>query len=186
VGPVSESVPPPFSDRALHAIMSGYQDAASRGHDSYGPRHLVLALLSDEGSAAHRALTALGVTYQAADELVGWNTYEMCPSTPWIERGIDRALVHALREAGRSGEQPAGTGHLLSGALHDPQDSGAYLLTLLRMDPARVRSQVTFDEEPAVVPYPLPSIAVLGKRELVRIDDLVASCARLAAEERPA
>jgi ATP-dependent Clp protease ATP-binding subunit ClpA len=177
--------PPSFSDRALHVVMAGYQDAAGRGHETYGPRHLMLALLSDEGCAAHRALTASGVTYQAADALVGCYTYEMCPSMPWIERGIERALVHALCEVGRSGEQWAGTGHLLCGALHDPQDSGAYLMTLLRVDPARVRSQVTFDEGPAAVPYPLQSIKIVGQRALALIDDLVVRCARSAAEERP-
>jgi hypothetical protein len=92
---------PWFSDRALHVVMAAYQTASGRGHDQVGTRHLVLALLGDEGCAAYRVLTELGVTRQAADERVGWLTMEMCPSYPWVDKGTGQALVYALREARR-------------------------------------------------------------------------------------
>jgi hypothetical protein len=53
----------------------------------------------------------------------------------WIEVGTETALVHALRQAGLPRHRSAGTGHLLRGALYDPQDSGAHLLRMLAGGP---------------------------------------------------
>ena len=169
-----------FSDRARHAVMAAYQDAAGRGHDQVGTRHMLLALLYDEGCAAQRSLADLGVTYAAADDRVGFLSMEYCPSYPWFDHGTRGALDYALREA----DGLVGTGQILQGVLRDRSGSGPHLLKMMKVDPTPVLRQPLLTEAPASVPYPLPVFDdERGRRTVNEIERLLMARVEAATTE---
>lgn len=120
-----------YTDRAKRAVELAHLAAQGLGHDEVGTDHLLLGLLGEGDGVAFRALGALGVTTEAANEAVcrrhpaedpvdtGW-----LPYTPRFKKAAELAL----REALQLGCNYVGTEHLLLGLIREGSDVGALAL----------------------------------------------------------
>jgi Clp amino terminal domain, pathogenicity island component len=113
---------------ARRCVLLARRAAAALGHEEVGTGHLLLGLLREEGTAAHEALTSLGVAHSAALEVVrmrrrnpveGKRKRRIPAEELPISQAGRRVFEHALREAVRLKSTHLCSQHLLLGALRE-------------------------------------------------------------------
>lgn len=132
-----------FTLRAKAVVAASQDEARRAGHAYVGTEHLALALLSQPGGLAAKAL-AESVTperlraamTEALDPPGAGDIPEDIPYTP---RGRN-VLDVSVREAQRLGHDYVGTEHILLAVLADTRGIGGRVLAGLGVDKARVES----------------------------------------------
>jgi Clp amino terminal domain, pathogenicity island component len=133
-----------FTERARRAVSAAQEEARDLRHDHIFPEHLALGLLHEPEALAARAISALGVTPEAARQalvaalgslVVPEPVSGKIPFTPRAKK----VLELALREALLFGHNYIGTEHLLLGLLDDEESLGDSTLADLGVTRERVR-----------------------------------------------
>ena len=135
-----------FTDQARRIVALAQEEARTLNHDDVGTEHILLALIREGTGMAAQALTALGITEDAArrqvEEVIGRGRQApqrgRTPFTPWARK----ALELSLREAIAIGNSSIGTEHILLGLVRVGEGPAAQVLAGLGVDPNRVRQQV--------------------------------------------
>jgi ATP-dependent Clp protease ATP-binding subunit ClpA len=135
-----------FTDQARRIVALAQEEARTFNHDDIGTEHILLALIREGSGMAAQALTALGITEEAArqrvEEVAGRGQQgpprARIPLTPWAKK----ALELSLREAIAIGNSSIGTEHILLGLVRVGEGPAAQVLAGLGVDPNRVRQQV--------------------------------------------
>ena len=111
--------------QARRAVRAARAAARALEHASVDPGHLLLGLMADTSGVASRALTAIGVDFDAAREAVARLGLPATPAGASAKRRVPisdtarGALEQSLREARRLGHKHLGVEHLLLGLLRD-------------------------------------------------------------------
>ena len=133
-----------FTPRAKGVVVAAEEEARELRHDHIFPEHLALGLLHEPEALAARAISALGVTPEAAREAL---VAVLSPATveepvsgkiPFTPRA-KKVLELALREALLFGHNYIGTEHLLLGLLDDEESPDGGTLTGLGITRVRAR-----------------------------------------------
>ncbi len=135
-----------FTDQARRIVALAQEEARALNHNDIGTEHILLALIREGSGMAAQALTALGITEEAArqqvEEVAGRAQQRpqrgRIPFTPWAKK----ALELSLREAIAIGNSSIGTEHILLGLVRVGEGPAAQVLAGLGVDPNRVRQQV--------------------------------------------
>jgi hypothetical protein len=132
-----------FTDRAKRVETTARQVAIKHRNEEVLPEHVVLAMLREPESLAAKAITALGVSAEAASEalvaaLPPPATGELVEDIRFGPRS-KHALKLALREALTLGHNYIGTEHLLLGVVKEEEGQGGGALTRLGLTDQRVR-----------------------------------------------
>jgi hypothetical protein len=133
-----------FTDRAKRATIAARQEAIRRRNEHVLPEHVVLGLLHEPEGLAAKAMTALGVSAEAAREALA---AALPPAVPGeLARGhipfdsrSRKVLEYALREALGLGHNYVGTEHLLLGVLEEEEGQGGGALAGLGLTTDGVR-----------------------------------------------
>jgi len=132
-----------FTDRAKRVETTARQLAIKHRNEEVLPTHVVLAMLREPESLAAKAITALGVSAEAASEalvaaLPPPAAGELVEDVRFGPRS-KHALKLALREALTLGHNYIGTEHLLLGVVKEEEGQGGGALTRLGLTDQRVR-----------------------------------------------
>jgi len=132
-----------FTDRAKRVETTARQVAIKHRNEEVLPEHVVLAMLREPESLAAKAITALGVSAEAASEalvaaLPPPAAGELVEDVRFGPRS-KHALKLALREALTLGHNYIGTEHLLLGVVKEEEGQGGGALTRLGLTDQRVR-----------------------------------------------
>jgi ATP-dependent Clp protease ATP-binding subunit ClpC len=135
-----------FTDQARRIVALAQEEARTLSRNDVGTEHILLALIREGTGMAAQALTALGITEEAArqqvEEVTGRGRQApqrgRTPFTPWAKK----ALELSLREAIAIGNSSIGTEHILLGLVRVGEGPAAQVLAGLGVDPNRVRQQV--------------------------------------------
>jgi transposase-like protein len=147
------------SGDARRAVQFAREEAKRLGQAAVGTEHILLGILRCEDSLAARALSAEGITLEAARGCLQTTMPGIPPSE--LERPAEEYAVSAharriiegsRREATRRGEHHIGPEHLLLALLADSRNGAVQTLEQLRATPGRVERQL--DGEPSPVPAP--------------------------------
>jgi ATP-dependent Clp protease ATP-binding subunit ClpA len=148
-----------FTQRARHVVAESGQAAVRLGDDFVGTEHLLLALFSEPGGLASKALAAMNVSresVQAAIEASADRTADLGEPAARVARATDRpagatplfsgaaklALRDALTVALELGHNYIGTEHILLGLYRQPDSLAARVLAELGPEPAEVQVRV--------------------------------------------
>lgn len=135
-----------FTDEARRVLVLAQDEARLLEHGFIGTEHLLLGILHHGKGPAPEALTALGVTLEAARaqvaQIVGPGGTAVAGSVPFTPRA-KKTLELALREALQFGHDHIGTEHLLLGILDEGEGVGTETLVALDVDLSRLRDEVT-------------------------------------------
>ena len=119
-----------FTDRAKRVVVAAVEEGAiKRRHDRVLPEHLILGLLYEQEGLAARAITALGVSPDAARAAIGAVRPAAMPDEatpghiPFDSRAM-KVLELTLREALALGHNYIGTEHILLGLLEEEESLG--------------------------------------------------------------
>jgi transcriptional regulator with XRE-family HTH domain len=132
-----------FTRRAREVVVRAEREARALGHDTVGPGHLLLGILSLEEEPAARALEDLGVDLEAARRAV---LREVGKGEGGDGRRLSfapearKALEDALREARALGHHYIGTQHVLLGLLRDTEGIAAHVLAEFEVSADDVRT----------------------------------------------
>ena len=162
-----------FTEQARRIMALAQEEAWTLDHTGIGTEHILLALMREGSGMAAQALTALGITEEAArqqvEKVVGRGQQGpqrgRTPFTPWAKK----ALELSLREAMAIGNSSIGTEHILLGLVRVGQGPAAQVLAGLGVDPSRVRQQVirlVSASRTQANPAPGRAMAGGGKRKL--------------------
>ena len=171
-----------FTGSARLVIAASVEETASLGHSSVGTEHLLLGMLREPAGPAFAALTAAGVTLEAARARVievegsvdGLATNERASFTT----GARQLMEQALRDAVGFREHEIGPEHLLLALTGAPDSTAAALLDALGAPAERVRG-LLFEEWSAPLRSPLglfrepPSRCSLCGRSSTRVDRVI-------------
>jgi len=135
-----------FTDQARRIVALAQEEARALNRGDIGTEHILLALIREGSGMAAEALTALGITEEAArqrvEEVTGRGQQGpqrgRIPFTPWARK----ALELSLREAMAIGNSSIGTEHILLGLVRVGEGPATQVLAGLGVDPNRVRQQV--------------------------------------------
>jgi len=133
-----------FTDRAKRAEIAARQMAIRHRNEEVLPEHVVLAMLHEPAGMAAKAITALGVSAEAAREaltaaLPPTVAAEQVPEHVPFGPRSKLVLKLALHEALTLGHNYIGTEHLLLGVVREEQTRGGGSLTGLGLTEKRVR-----------------------------------------------
>ena len=133
-----------FTDRARQTLKAAQKEARELRHDHIFPEHLALGLLHDPDSLATRAISALGVTPEAAREALVAAQQPPAVDEPVSGRipftsRAKKVLELALREALLFGHNYIGTEHILLGLLEEEESLGGGTLAGLGITKERAR-----------------------------------------------
>ncbi len=116
-----------FTEHARRAVAAAQEEARVLGHNHIASEHLLLGLLHEQDGTAARALTAAGITAEAARaqvrELAGPGE-ESPAGHIRFTRGARKVLEFSLREAFERGSRHIGTEHIALALMRDPGDAG--------------------------------------------------------------
>ncbi|BFU44637.1 Clp protease N-terminal domain-containing protein [Krasilnikovia sp. MM14-A1004] len=136
-----------FSGPARNAVVAATNAARAAGHAEITPDHLLLGLLDEPDSLGARALTAQGVTAEAARAAAtaalppaGGDGPELVP----FDAASRKVLELTFREALRLGHDGVGTGHILLALLENEPDGG----TLGRLGVTKAAVEATVSAGP--------------------------------------
>ena len=133
-----------FTDRAKRAVIAARQEAIKRRQDRVLPEHLTLGLLHEQEGLAARAIAGLGVSPEAAREVLGAALPAAMPDgvtpghVPFDSRAM-KVLELTLREALALGHNYIGTEHILLGLLEEEERAGGGTLAGLGITSERAR-----------------------------------------------
>ena len=120
-----------FTQRAQSALNMALTTARELGHSYVGTEHLLLGLLAEKESIAHKVLTASGAKHaklrQALIDYVGIGTKKDISASDMSPR-LARTIENASDEALRSGARLIGSEHLLSALISQRDAVGTRLL----------------------------------------------------------
>jgi ATP-dependent Clp protease ATP-binding subunit ClpC len=152
-------VPDSYSVPAQRVVASATIEARQLDHPRVGTEHLLLGLLSEEGSAPAELLQAAGASLAAARhmvaELVAADprslTEEALPLTPRAQRALERAGRFSRRDR----EPEVSAGYVLLGVL-DVEGLACQVLRGLAVDVVQLRNAlVDTGSEEAPAPDPV-------------------------------
>jgi Clp amino terminal domain, pathogenicity island component len=136
-----------FTDRSRRSVIAARQEAIRRHHDRVLPEHLVLGMLHEQEGIAARAISALGVTQEAARTALGAALPPATPGEatpghiPFDSRAM-KVLELTLREALALGHNYIGTEHILLGVLEEEESAGGGTLADLGITKERALAWV--------------------------------------------
>ena len=141
-GPARPSALERLDDAAKRVLALAMNEAVGLGHTWLGTDHLLLGLISVNGTVAQRALNDLGVTLEKAREHVAkaerpgveWQTHAIA-LTPRANRLVDSA-------GDLAGPGPIRAECLLLAYRDDPESAGSRVLAALGATPEKVRAAV--------------------------------------------
>src|SRR5580704_3937799 len=141
-----------FTDQARRVVVLAQEEARGLHHDYIGTEHILLGLLSAEGSVAARVLAGLGLTLPGTQEEVtarvgtgsGSRDPKRIPFTPRAKKTLELSL----REALALHHNYIGTEHILLGVVREGEGVAAQILAERAGDLAAVR-QAVLDVLPA-------------------------------------
>jgi hypothetical protein len=134
-----------FTDRAKRAVIAARQEAIKRRQDRVLPEHLVLGMLHEQEGLAAKAITALGVSPEAARAALGAALPAAMPDgvtpghVPFDSRTM-KVLELSLREALVLGHNYIGTEHILLVLLEAEESLGGGTLAGLGITKERARA----------------------------------------------
>jgi ATP-dependent Clp protease ATP-binding subunit ClpC len=141
-----------FTDEARRVLVLAQDESRALEHDFIGTEHLLLGILRHGDGPAPEALSAMGVTLEAARaqiaQTVGPRGTTGTGSVPFTPRA-KKTLELALREALQLGHDHIRTEHLLLGLIAEGDGAGARTLVALDVDLPSLREEVTSRIEPA-------------------------------------
>jgi ClpA/ClpB-like protein len=134
--------------QARRAVRFAAEEAASMGHASAGPEHLLLALLRDDQGLAVLALEQLDVHYSSArrevralyGETEANGSPEPASRKALISARAREALERAVRLAAANGDKEVGVEHILVAVMRDPGGGAVRALAALGVSPRRVEA----------------------------------------------
>jgi ATP-dependent Clp protease ATP-binding subunit ClpC len=133
-----------FSEPARQVVVIAHEEARGLQHNYIGTKHILVALLVEEGPAARalvsRGLTADGVRDQIA-RIVGRGDAPSPRQLGFTPRA-KTTLERALREAQSLSDPIIGTEHILLGLVRENEGVGARLLIDAKADAENVRKEV--------------------------------------------
>jgi ATP-dependent Clp protease ATP-binding subunit ClpC len=136
-----------FDDSAKRVIVLAQEEARKLDHPFIGTEHLLLALLRQD-SAAARALTGLGIGYDAVlarvEQALGRGatpTPSHIPFTPATKRAVERGFEASVALKHRH----IGPEHLLLGLVRDENEATG-MLADLGADAQRIRDSLRPDD----------------------------------------
>jgi ATP-dependent Clp protease ATP-binding subunit ClpA len=135
-----------FTDQARRVVVLAQEEARGLHHDYIGTEHILLGLLSAEGSVAARVLAGLGLTLPGTREEViarvgtgsGARDPKRIPFTPRAKKSLELSL----REALALHHNYIGTEHILLGVVREGEGAGAQILAAHGADADRLRAEV--------------------------------------------
>jgi ATP-dependent Clp protease ATP-binding subunit ClpC len=134
-----------FTDRARRVVVLAQQEARDLDHNYIGTEHILLALLDEGQGVAANALTAMGISQDAArqrvEEVIGRGQGASPGHIPFTPRA-KKVLELSLRQALQLGHHYIGTEHILLGVIAEGDGVGAHVLVDLGADLDRTRQQV--------------------------------------------
>lgn len=134
-----------LSARARAVLAQAEQEARGLGHNYIGTEHLLLGLSFADGSAALRALSALGVEGAEVRAAIAY-TIGRGEGAPTGKLALTprakRAIALAVEDADRLARTTIGTEHLLIGLMREGDGVGAGILAGLGVTLAQVRDQL--------------------------------------------
>ena len=157
---------------ARRSIQFAREEARRLGQPSVGTEHVLLGILRCEGSHAVKALSAEGVTIEAARGCLQTTMPGLPPSAmaaldddhEAVSAHARRILAGSRREALRRGEGQIGVEHLLLALLSDSRNGAVQTLEELRTTPARVRRRLEDDWPAPAAPASDPQGGQLTSR----------------------
>ena len=148
-----------FTERARRTVKAAQEEARELGHDHISPSTSRWACCTSRKALAARAISALGVTPEAARQaLVAALRSSVMPEPvsgkiPFTPRA-KKVLELALREALLFGHNYIGTEHLLLGLLDDEESLGGGTLTDLGVTRERARAGPVLEQMRRPAPEP--------------------------------
>ncbi|MCU7730569.1 AAA family ATPase, partial [Actinoplanes sp. KI2] len=134
-----------FTDQARRVVVLAQEEARLLNHHDIATEHLLLGLINEGEGVAAQALTALGVTLEAArhrvEEAVGEGRDVPGVHVPFTP-AAKNVLELALREALKLGHNHIGPEHILLGLLRDTASVAVQILVTLGANPSSVREKV--------------------------------------------
>ncbi len=138
------------SPEARRSIQFAREEAKRLAQPAVGTEHMLLGILRCQGSYAVTALTAEGITLEAARGCLQTTMPGVAPSA--VSRPDDqhesvsaharRILEGSKREALRRGETYIGVEHLLLALLSDSRNGAVQTIEELRATPTRIRRRL--------------------------------------------
>jgi ATP-dependent Clp protease ATP-binding subunit ClpC len=120
-----------FTDRARRVVVLAQEEARGLGHAYIGTEHLLLGLIREGEGVAARALTSLGVSFDAIQaqivEVIGAGGGQPPGHIPFTPRA-KKILELALRESQQLGHDYIGTEHILLGIVREREGVAAQVL----------------------------------------------------------
>ena len=135
-----------FTQKANEALNAAISSAESLGHTYIGSEHLLLGLLSVDGSIAHTVLTQKGISAQDVTDVIrskiGVGTPTMLSHKNLTPRS--KNIIQTAITAARSlGHVYVGTEHLLIALIRDPSCCAALILEDLGTNAAEILDELT-------------------------------------------
>lgn len=134
-----------FTKRARRVLTRAQEEARTLNHRYIGTEHLLLGLVSEEGSVAMRVLGDLGISSdqvrRAVERMVGRGTrpsYTQPTLTPRTKRVIELSVD----EARRLGHHYIGTEHLLLGLIREGEGVAIDVLRQLGASPEKLEEKI--------------------------------------------
>ena len=135
-----------FTQRAQSSLNLALQEARELGHSYVGTEHLLLGLLLEKESIAHKILSSHGAKHknlrQALIDYVGIGTKKDVSSADMSPR-LARTIENASNEALRSGAKLIGSEHLLLALTSQKDSVGARLLECEGIILSEIRAEIS-------------------------------------------
>jgi ATP-dependent Clp protease ATP-binding subunit ClpC len=145
-----------FSEPARQVIVFAQAEARALGHDHIGSEHLLLGLIGEGAGSASYAFGRLGITVEAAREMVAAEVHQRPQSPPGpgqlpFTPRAKATLAAAPRQALGLKDEYVGTEHLLLALLIERDARTASILASLGCPPDLLRTTL-FEERAAPEP----------------------------------
>ncbi len=135
-----------FTQRAQSSLNLALREARELGHSYVGTEHLLLGLLCEKESIAHKILTAHGARLkdirQALIDYVGLGSAKSVSSSDMSPR-LARTIENASGEALRTGSRLIGSEHLLLALINQRDSVGARLLECEGIALSEIRAELS-------------------------------------------
>ena len=135
-----------FTQRAQSSLNFALQTARELGHSYVGTEHLLLGLLCEKESIAHKILTSHGAKLtrlkQALIDYVGIGVTKDVASSDMSPR-LARTIENASSEAQRAGSRLIGSEHLLAALVNQKDAVGTRLLECEGINVSEIRAELS-------------------------------------------
>jgi ATP-dependent Clp protease ATP-binding subunit ClpA len=163
------------SPAARRAIQFAREEAKRLGQPAVGTEHILLGILRCQDNPAVQALSAEGITLEAARGCLQTTMPGLPPTAlarldgehESVSAHARRILEGSRREALRRGDGQIGAEHLLLALLSDSRNGAVQTLEELRTTPARIRrrlDQASTAPDPALPPHAPPGAVQVTSR----------------------